>query len=117
VDPIPEITNSSTDVTSHKRATPKTSLLSRETCRSLILFSLCNFMSIGIDAHTLDSVYTSCVKRKNYCVRRAEISFLRTIITKKIHKKVGAKTLQDYGAISDRPAKILLLCHRDIESG
>jgi hypothetical protein len=51
-------------VTIHKTATPNTSLLSRAVCRSLILFSLCNSMSICIDAYTLDSVYTCCVKEK-----------------------------------------------------
>jgi hypothetical protein len=66
VDAIPEITNSRKDVTIHKTATPKTSLLSRAACRSLILFSLCMSMSICIDAHILVSVYTCRVKKKNY---------------------------------------------------
>jgi len=82
MDPSPEITNSRTDVTSHKRATPKTSLLSRAVWRSGILFSLCNFMSMCIDAHTLDSVYTCSVKNK-IIVETRRISFLRRTITKK----------------------------------
>jgi hypothetical protein len=76
VDPIPEITNSRTDVTSHKRATPKTSLLSRAVWRSRILFSLCNFMSINNRCpDTRFRLHPPRKKQKNYLLRRAEFFF------------------------------------------
>jgi hypothetical protein len=55
-DPVAERTKSSTDVTNHKRATPKTILFSRETCCGLLFVSICIFMSISIDAPGHESV-------------------------------------------------------------
>ena len=56
-DPIPEIISRSTDVASHKRATPKTSLLSRETCRSF------SFLSIFF----MSTYYRCPCSRVRYC--------------------------------------------------
>jgi hypothetical protein len=94
VDPNPEITNSSTDVANHKRATPKTSLLRRAACRSLILFSLCNFMSILYDAQTLDSVYTCRVKKEKLLLRHAE-TLSRTTITKNTQSNSAQKIFKE----------------------
>ena len=50
------INNSSSDVASHKRATPKTSRFSRAVSRGSFFVSFCNFMSIWIDARPTAAV-------------------------------------------------------------
>jgi hypothetical protein len=78
-------------VTSHKRATPKTSLLSRAVCRSLIFLSLCNLMSICIDAHTLKSV-TAAVRKRKLIVCEAQNSICsHNKSPEKIRKEISAK--------------------------
>jgi acetylglutamate synthase len=99
VDPIPENTNSSTDVTNHKRATPKTSLLSRAVCCSRILFSICNLISICIDAHPLESVTAAARKRKINCFEQAQNSFCSQNKSRKPYaKKSAQKYLQKIAA-------------------
>jgi hypothetical protein len=114
VDPSPEITNSNTDVTNHKRATPKTSLLSRAACRSLILFSLCNFMSIN-NRCPAPQFRLHLQRKKKIIVETHGNYFLRTTITKKNTQGANAKNLQEAATVLN--PENLSGRHSDVERG
>lgn len=117
-EPIPASTSRSTDVTTHKRATPKTSLLSCETCRSFSFLSIF-FMSINYRCPCGRVRYCCWMKKRNLMGFCAGSFFVRH---KKLQNKYMQKSAQKYLQKPRRhfrgePSTTLLWCHYDVQSG